>query len=314
MAKKKQTPETADSAAIERFQRRRAWFNLEWSRQEANRYQQALDEDYYDSIQWTPDEARLVRLRGQNPIVYNEVKPTIDWLIGTQRRMRRDFRVLARNSDAEDATADAEVKTQLLKYLDDVNRAPFTRSAVFDDKVKAGLGWLEVGVSSDPEDELIYTRYESWRNVLHDSMAPTNNVNDGRFLFRFREVDLDVAQAFFPQKAKALERASNAGLGTDPENGWADAFPTNGLNGTDDIEVLNNPKFHSLLDQRLQFFLYLNTKGIDVPVNISRSELARLVIREKLRDRGIDVPDDMSKQEARSWIVRFRAQKSQKPS
>jgi len=108
-------------------------------RQQANRYQMALDEDYYDSIQWTPDEAAAVRARGQNPIVYNEVKPTIDWLIGTERRMRRDFKVLARNDRSKEASGDAQEKTKLLKYLDDVNRAPFERSLAADDVWKAGL-------------------------------------------------------------------------------------------------------------------------------------------------------------------------------
>jgi len=102
-------------------------------RQQANRYQMALDENYYDSIQWTPDEAAAVRPRGQNPIVYNEVKPTIDWLIGTEWRMRHDFKVLARNDRSKEASADAQVKTKLLKYLDDVNRASFERSLAADD-------------------------------------------------------------------------------------------------------------------------------------------------------------------------------------
>ena len=142
MARKKNTIGTVapDYDAQKRFQRRRAWFSMEWQRQEANRCQQALDEDYYDSLQWTEEEAAAVRARGQNPVVFNEVKPTIDWLIGTERRMRRDFKVLARNNAAKEAAQDAEVKTKLLKYLADVNRVPFERSRAFDDAVKAGLG------------------------------------------------------------------------------------------------------------------------------------------------------------------------------
>jgi hypothetical protein len=145
MARRRQdTPEEAQrqrdaSSRADRFRQRKSWFATEMARQQANRYQMALDEDYYDSIQWTPDEAAAVRARGQNPIVYNEVKPTIDWLIGTERRMRRDFKVLARNDRSKEATADAQVKTKLLKYLDDVNRAPFERSLAADDAWKGGL-------------------------------------------------------------------------------------------------------------------------------------------------------------------------------
>lgn len=243
--------------AQQRFNRRKSWFSMEWQRQEANRYQMALDEDYYDSLQWTEEEAAAVRARGQNPVVFNEVKPTIDWLIGTERRMRRDFKVLARNNAAKDAAQDAEVKTKLLKYLADVNRVPFERSRAFDDAVKAGLGWLEVGIEDDAEKEPIYVRAESWRNMLHDSLGERNDLSDSRYLFRFKEVDLDIAQAWFPDKAVELERASNAGLDGGSDEGWSGIFPSMGLIGRANMPAkyihydadawINNPRKRVLL-------------------------------------------------------------------
>ena len=210
----------------------RAWFVMEHARQELNRYQMALDCDYYDGDQWRADEAAEVRRRGQNPVVYNEIKPTVDWLIGTERRTRRDFKVLARQSSAPEAGEDAETKTKLLKYLDDVNRAPFERSQAFDDSVKAGLGWLEVGVTPDPEDEPIYQRAESWRNMLHDSLDTTRDLRDSRYLFRFKEVDLDVAMAYFPDKAEELRRAAtNGDVGSFGDDEWACEWPTSRMIG-----------------------------------------------------------------------------------
>lgn len=233
MARKKNAAglTTPNPDVVTRFQRRKAWFAMEWARQEANRYQMALDEDYYDSLQWTEEEAAAVRKRGQNPVVFNEIKPTVDWLIGTERRMRRDFKVLARNSKAKEAEADAEVKTKLLKYLSDVNRVPFERSRAFDDSVKAGLGWLEVGISTDPEAEPIFVRAESWRNMLHDSFGERNDTTDGRYHFRFKEVDLDIAQAWFPGKEAELERASTEGIEGGSDEGWTGIFPSMGLIG-----------------------------------------------------------------------------------
>jgi hypothetical protein len=76
---------TSEESGRKRHMRRKAWFTAEMQRQAVNRYQMALDEDYKDGIQWTPEEAAAVRARGQNPVVYNEVKPTIDWMIGTER-------------------------------------------------------------------------------------------------------------------------------------------------------------------------------------------------------------------------------------
>lgn len=73
MARKRQeTPEEPQrqreaSSRADRFRQRKSWFATEMARQQANRYQMALDEDYYDSIQGTPDEAAAVRARGQTP-------------------------------------------------------------------------------------------------------------------------------------------------------------------------------------------------------------------------------------------------------
>lgn len=218
---------------LDKHRKLRSWFELEHRRQEINRYQMALDCDYYDGHQWTQDEAREIRSRGQNPIVFNEIKPTIDWLIGTERRMRRDFKVLARHNKSPEATRDAEVKTQLLKYIADANGVRFERSASADDMLKAGLGWLEVGITPDPDDEPIYVRHESWRNMLHDSLATRlRDMEDARYIFRFREIDLDIAHAYFPDHAAELERASDfGGLADVVDDDWHGTWPTSRVLG-----------------------------------------------------------------------------------
>jgi hypothetical protein len=79
---------------------------------------------------------------------------------------------------------------------------------------------------------------------------------------------------------------------------------------TNDVAVLENPAFHDLLRRRQEHYAYLTTKGVNLPINASRSELARVVIREKLRDHGIHVPDDMTKAAAKTWLERARKQSS----
>lgn len=239
MAKKPRVSKTDKQKQADLYQQLRSWFELEHLRQQVNRYQMALDADYYDGQQWTPDEAATIRGRGQNPIVFNEVKPTIDWLIGTERRTRRDFKVLARNERTDEAQQDAELKTKLLKYLEDVNRIPFERSRAFDDATKAGLGWIEIGVTADPEDEPIYQRTESWRNILHDSIGATRpDLQDGRYLFRFKEIDLDIATSYFPDHEEELRRASTMGDGKAPgDDEWTGAWPTARVGGNEDMPM-----------------------------------------------------------------------------
>src|SRR4030067_369777 len=135
-------------AAEARFRQLMEWYQQERERQAANRYQMALDEDFYDGLQWSEQDIAELEARGQAAYVYNKVKPTIDWVIGTEKRTRIDFKVLPREEDDVDG---AETKTKLLKYLSDVNKTPFHRSRAFSDQVKAGVGWLADGIRREPE-------------------------------------------------------------------------------------------------------------------------------------------------------------------
>ena len=141
MAKLPKKLDKSPEAVLNRFDQRKSWFLAEASRQGYNRAVMAKCEGFYDGTQWEFEDAETIRARGQNPVVYNEIKPAIDWLIGTERKSRVDFVVIA-NDETEEASDDAINKTKLLKYLDDVNLAPFERSYAVEDAFKAGMGWL----------------------------------------------------------------------------------------------------------------------------------------------------------------------------
>lgn len=180
------------------------WYYHEKDKQAANRLEMAIDADFYDGIQWDPEDAQVLRDRGQMPLVFNEVAPMVDWLIGTERRTRVDWRVMPR---AEDDVELADVKTKVLKYVSDINRVPFNRSRAFADAVKVGVGWIDDGVRDDPTQDIIYNRYEDWRNVLWDSAAYEHDLSDARYLFRWRWVDEDIAVMMFPDREEVIRRA-----------------------------------------------------------------------------------------------------------
>lgn len=198
------------AAVRERHDKRKAWFLSEASRQSINRALMAKCESFYDGTQWSYEDAETVRKRGQNPVVYNEIKPTIDWLVGTERRTRVDFMVVA-DEPGEEADEDARTKTKLLKYLDETNRASFERSFAAEDAFKAGLGWIEVGLRGDKSGVPVYIGAESWRNILYDSQASKRDLSDARYIFRVKVVDLDVALALFPNKKAELEACVQTG-------------------------------------------------------------------------------------------------------
>jgi hypothetical protein len=233
-----------------RHQRRKDWFLAEASRQAGNRSLAAKCEAFYDGQQWSYEDAEEVKSRGQNPVVYNEIKPTIDWLIGTERRTRVDYYVVAED-DGEEASEDARLKTKLLKYLDDTNRARFERSSSAEDAFKAGIGWIEVGLRGDKSGPPVYIGAESWRCILWDSHANKRDLSDARYMFRIKVVDFDVALALFPDKEKELRESIQTGDDATVFQEWLGG--TGLLTGLDDFT-----------GTKVDSHDYLTTKPVDL--------------------------------------------------
>lgn len=200
------------SKMLQLHRRLLSYYEQELSRQSTNRHQMAVDEDFYDNIQWSEQDAQALKERGQMPIAYNVISTAVNWVINSQKRMRTDFKVLPRRKDGG---KQAERKSQLLKYLDDVNRSQFDISQAFEDAVIAGIGWLEDAIQEEDDGEPLYTRYESWRNILWDSTSVQKDLSDCRYVMRNKWVDVDVAEAFFPDRkgtiAGAVEDAQHSG-------------------------------------------------------------------------------------------------------
>lgn len=190
--------------ALRTHKRLLEWYYLEKSRQAENRLEMAMDADFYDGIQWDPADAAELERRGQMPLVYNETAPMVDWLIGTERRTRVDWKVLPR---AEDDVSIADIKTKVMKYVSDVNRVPFARSRAFADAVKVGVGWVDDGVRDDPTQDILYSKYEDWRNVIWDTSSYELDLTDARYVFRWRWVDEDIAIAMFPDREQQIKSA-----------------------------------------------------------------------------------------------------------
>lgn len=184
-----------------RFDKVREWFRQAQSNQYENRARMARAERFYDDEQWTEEDKLELEERGQAPLVFNKIKPTVNWILGTERKSRVEAKVLARNKDK---TVSAEAKTKLLKYIDDVNMTAYHRSHAFSDAAIAGVGWLETGVRGDSEEPL-YVQHESWRNIWYDDLSTAIDMKDARFIFRSKWVDLDIAQMMFPDRAVELE-------------------------------------------------------------------------------------------------------------
>ena len=146
--------------------------------------------------------------RSQVPITFNQVKPTVDWVLGTEKKIRVDYRILPRG---EEDAKNAEMKTKLFKYVSDTNNAGFKRSKSFADAVLAGVGWIDHGINADPDNEPLVVGYEDWRNVWYDTLGLEDDLSDGRYIFRGKWVDEDVACAMFPDRADVIHASVISG-------------------------------------------------------------------------------------------------------
>lgn len=214
--------EKLQASAPEEEQRRRHAVLMEClederERQAEERQQAAIDEDFYDHLQWRPEDALVLMERGQAPLVFNEARQTIDWIAGTQKRMRKDYKILGRERGDEQA---AQVKTQIVKYTDDVNLTPWHISKTFKQAALSGLSWLEEGISLDPEEEIIFSGSEDWRNVYRDSRNRDFHTRYHRYLFRRKVTDLDYAIALLPKAKDTLKSVANLDDALDVDDVW----------------------------------------------------------------------------------------------
>jgi hypothetical protein len=210
-----------DLSESERHERRMGWFVAEAYRQASNRARMAKCEQYYDQHQTDEQRRRDIEARGQTVVQYDMVTPQIDWLIGTERRMRIDEKIMPRRTLDEQSTVDADNKTQLLKWIDDTNRTGYQRSAAWDDAMKAGMGWLEVFAFKDKDGWNVGKQAVPWKHCLYDSLGlEKTGTGKMRYFFRMKPVDLDIAIAHFPHKKTELLRVASASTGFQELRSW----------------------------------------------------------------------------------------------
>lgn len=204
------TPQASDMDSPENralWKKLIGYYTHELDAQSENRRQMAMDEDFYDSIQFTDEEVATLEARGQIPMVFNITKTTINWVLGSQKRAPKDFRVLPRTKAGQ---LSAQRKSELLKHVNDSNLAEFEVADAFAQAVKAGMGWLESCRGSADDGSKVIVRAEDWRAMLWDSTARRYDMKDARYIFRTKWLDEDVVAAMWPNRKGVIENSSRS--------------------------------------------------------------------------------------------------------
>lgn len=170
-----------------------------------SRMQRYLDHDYYDHEQISPEDRAVYESRKQAPVVLNLVHGAIDWLSGTERRTRVDWKIRPRGPEDE---VGAEAQTHLLKYVSDANRAAWERSRAFKDAAISGVGFTEEFLRRDRNQVPVGHAYCDWRYLWWDPYSRDLDLGDARYFHRAKIVDLDHAIAMNPGRGGDLRAIS----------------------------------------------------------------------------------------------------------
>lgn len=190
-------------------------------RREANRY--------YHAKQWTDDELRVLKERGQPPITYNRIAKKINGVIGLLERLRQDPKAFPRTPAHAEG---AEVASQCLRFVLDSCEWESNLSEVVKDLAVAGYGGWEL--SLDPVDD------ESMDPVLarvtpesffYDPRSFEADFSDARYMGVAKWMARDELEAFMPDKLEEISESVTSlssstyaeALDPEKENLWWDS-------------------------------------------------------------------------------------------
>jgi len=175
---------------------------------DAQLYQEAWRErnndnfSYYDGDQWTNSEKETLNARGQQAIVLNIIRPTIDMVCAMYSQRKADYQVVGREM-SDDETAG--VLTELLKQVYDQNDYDYYEGNLFRTGVTGGMGWVQIGVEKDEMDEYqLRLDHVPWEEIFWDPYFRKPDGSDARYIIRQIWMDRDQVVRKWPDKGTEL--------------------------------------------------------------------------------------------------------------
>lgn len=142
---------------------------------------------YYNHKHWTSEQLAVLNARKQLPTVWNRIKRKVDFLVGTQQRLRRDPKGYARTPVHEQA---ADIASAVLRYMDDASKWKAEASMCVRDYFVAGIG---VSYNSIEDGEPV-KRWVPVEKFFYDPRSINPFFRDVKYLGLVQWVDLDAAK------------------------------------------------------------------------------------------------------------------------
>lgn len=184
---------------------------------------------YKEGEQWTAKEKADLKKRGQPPTVNNQVKVTIDRMVGqfVQTRTRSMFR--GRNAPKDDPVA--ATWTDVYRADAQTCGLAFEEREVFEDGQTGGFGVFHWRVTFDDCDQpQIIGEFVDALEVFPDPESRRYDWNkDATFICRAKWMPFEEATARWPDKKLALSALAGAGAPLDSGSTDTDALRNKGF-------------------------------------------------------------------------------------
>lgn len=174
-----------------------------------------IDLAYYHGAQWTAEERQALRARKQPDIVINRVKPAVNGMVGVVEQGKSEPRAYPRTPNDADS---ADVATDVLRFIADVNRFKQIKQDCFLDMLVPGSMAAIVSVDGDLQVEIVQVR---WEEFLADPRSRRRDFKDARYLGVAKWMFADDVKAMYADKASEIEAAIDGG-GLTEDQSYAD--------------------------------------------------------------------------------------------
>lgn len=165
-------------------------------------------EDFYDGEQWTEEELRTLKDRGQAPVVINRTKSKIDAISGMQMEMGVDTKAYPKG--IRDFEMGRHMSTAI-RHVEQTNDFDSEENEAFEELLKGGRGWYKTFVEWDDFNPVIRTQQIDNSDVVPDRFSKRQDLSDAKRVHETIWMDVSDAKKLFPGKDKEIDGAVTVG-------------------------------------------------------------------------------------------------------
>lgn len=179
---------------------------------------------YYHADQWTAEQLKALKKRGQPPITFDRTGRKIDGLVGVVRKLRTDPKAFPRTPRQEKG---AEVATQVIRTICDSSRFEDIEAEGARDGAVHGIGVASLEmIQGDHGDPDFQFEHHDPRTYFYDPRSLKPAFDEVRFEGIYKWAGLDEVDEIFPGSGEKISASEDGtyftAFDTDREVLWVD--------------------------------------------------------------------------------------------